>query len=745
MLFSPVAQLADNATIVHIHVPRTGGTSLRLLLNQAFGTNRCLMNYQGEIEGLTPRDLAGLRCISGHIPYGVHRHLAGPASYITVLRHPIDRYVSTYAEFLGNPKSRHHALASAHDINSFLREALNSGQPALRQQMHNLQCRLVCGDGSFAHAKDFIDERYFLAAPYPELNAMADLLAHALKVTPATVPHVHDSEALRAAHPDRFRLNEESIELLLDSEAEDLLLYSHVQKTFTKVLQSNAPVASATSRAREPRNDLLPPKDLRFMGETDEVFVSHADYLAKRVVGFAATILGGAAPERLLDIGCGYGRLAYGLRRLGFNGSYTGFDILKRHIEWLNEHFVADAGDARYRFDHANIYNERYNPSGLKLDGQLDALPLHYAPASFDTLVSLSVFTHLYEEEVVRYIRDLGRLLQEGGLWVTTFFSMPPGFSMDAQPDDATFRLVKQVSAHGYIHSLEEPLYVIAYPESFLQRLFATHGLEVVAQRKGRWNTTEHAVELQDWFVLRKRSGWRPVSPQPRPASHPEPVPQQAACNVCGGHRFGPGPNGRLSGDGHPPRCLQCDALERHRIVRRVLGALPAEFLAGRRALQFSPDQGLDPRWFGSMETSIYEGENSLDIQHINRPDASYDFLSLSHVLESVPDDRAGFNELCRILSPRGLMHISFGRSQDRDTTQDLAQPLHAWKAWHLYGRDLAQRFGCAEKGLSVIVAEATDPCTGVRETVHLFLKHSDDAKRVRSWLNAAGESIRLL
>jgi 2-polyprenyl-3-methyl-5-hydroxy-6-metoxy-1,4-benzoquinol methylase len=37
----------------------------------------------------------------------------------------------------------------------------------------------------------------------------------------------------------------------------------------------------------------------------------------------------------ILDVGCGYGRLAYALHSMDFNGSYHGIDILKNQIDWL--------------------------------------------------------------------------------------------------------------------------------------------------------------------------------------------------------------------------------------------------------------------------------------------------------------------------------------------------------------------------------------------------------------------------
>lgn len=738
MKFRNQKEVPGDTLIVHVHVPHTGGTSLRKLFNLSFGDERCLMNYEGEVHAHTPQQLQQMRCVSSHVEYGVHRHFAQQALYITAVRNPIDRYRSTYATFVNDRKNPHHEAAVRLDINAFLRLALDSDITSLHRQMHNLQCRLICGEPSFDKARDFIDEKYFLAAPFPRLEDMVKMLSMTMHGI-APLPWALDTETLDSALGERMHLSPESIELLIESEAEDALLYSHVQKAFAALAHScpslRTPRSLALPEATVPP---LPPAEIRFMGESDALFVNNADILAAKVLNFTVRACG-ERPQRLLDVGCGYGRLAYGLRRAAYDGSYAGFDILRHQTGWLKEHFNADVGAnaeeaQRYRFDHVNRYNERYNPSGER--GSAPSLP--YAPASFDGMASLSVFTHLYEDEVLRYVGELASLLETGGIWVTTFFCVPRGFTLQDTPADGQFPLTVQVSQHAFVHKADAPLHVIAYTEDFLLALFARHGLEVVDQRKGHWLTKRDSLELQDWFVLRKRAHWNAVESRYARSNLPR-------CNICGASDFGPGPNGRSAVTGKPPCCKRCGSLERHRVVRQLFDALPQDYLGWRSGLQFSRDPGPDGSRFRRWEVSIYDGENSLDMQQIARHDESYDFLSLSHVLESVPDDRAGFDELCRILSPKGLMHISFGNAQAREVTAEFDTPHDTWRSYRVYGRDVIERFDCARRGLAVIAAEALDPCTGAADTVHLFMKDPADAPRVHAWLDRSGAVRRIL
>jgi hypothetical protein len=99
-------QIQDVDIILHLHLPKCAGTSLRTSVFQALPENKC-----AEWNSSNPYDLniskhefaAALvgnpdaRLISGHFPYGIHTVLKGKTyKYITVLRNPIDRILSGF-------------------------------------------------------------------------------------------------------------------------------------------------------------------------------------------------------------------------------------------------------------------------------------------------------------------------------------------------------------------------------------------------------------------------------------------------------------------------------------------------------------------------------------------------------------------------------------------------------------------------------------------------------------------------
>jgi glycosyltransferase involved in cell wall biosynthesis/ubiquinone/menaquinone biosynthesis C-methylase UbiE len=118
---------------------------------------------------------------------------------------------------------------------------------------------------------------------------------------------------------------------------------------------------------------------------------------------------------------------------------------------------------------------------------------------------------------------------------------------------------------------------------------------------------------------------------------------------------------------GRPPRpnalCPACTSLERHRALwlflerRTNLLATP-----GLRLLHFAPEACLEPRFrqlFGAgyvtADLQDPRADVRADITALQFPDASFDAVHCSHVLEHVPDDRKAMRELWRVLVPGGL------------------------------------------------------------------------------------------
>jgi len=186
-------------------------------------------------------------------------------------------------------------------------------------------------------------------------------------------------------------------------------------------------------------------------------------------------------------------------------------------------------------------------------------------------------------------------------------------------------------------------------------------------------------------------------------------------CSICG---F----TGLFAPFGYPVRpeaqCPRCLSLERHRLFRLWLNGNEARF-AGRKVLHFAPEnvvsEMIRPLAAKYVTADIEPGraELTLNIEDTGLPDASFDCVICSHVLEHV-DDAAALAEIKRILAPDGLAVLIVPVIEGWPTTYEdpsitgaLDRFLHFGQDDHVrrYGRDFRDRVRQAGFSLSEFTA----------------------------------------
>lgn len=122
--------------------------------------------------------------------------------------------------------------------------------------------------------------------------------------------------------------------------------------------------------------------------------------------------------DRVLEIGCGSGRLAYLLLPyLKDTGNYTGLDILPKEIERCRNRIGQH--HSNFHFEHSDIYNNFYNPKG-RIKASDYRFP--WNDGAFDFVVLISVFTHMPPREIENYLSEIARVLRKDGKCLATFF-----------------------------------------------------------------------------------------------------------------------------------------------------------------------------------------------------------------------------------------------------------------------------------------------------------------------------------
>ena len=92
----------------------------------------------------------------------------------------------------------------------------------------------------------------------------------------------------------------------------------------------------------------------------------------------------------------------------------------------------ANLADARFGFHFADVYNSLDNPGG---DRTPYVLPV--ADGSQDLVMGQSLYTHLLEEELTRYVSESVRVLRPGGRMLMSVFCLD---DVDRERGRWTFR-----------------------------------------------------------------------------------------------------------------------------------------------------------------------------------------------------------------------------------------------------------------------------------------------------------------
>lgn len=164
--------------------------------------------------------------------------------------------------------------------------------------------------------------------------------------------------------------------------------------------------------------------------------------------------------------------------------------------------------------------------------------------------------------------------------------------------------------------------------------------------------------------------------------------------------------------------CPWCGSHIRHRSLWLYLRERTDLLSRRARVLHVAPEHVLQERLRAREHLDYLSADldspiamTHFDITDIPHPDASFDIVLCSHVLEHVPDDRKAMRELLRVLDPDGWAVIQVPIDYTRDDTWEdraIASPEERerayWQADHLrlYGRDFPRRL--EEEGFAVKV-----------------------------------------
>jgi SAM-dependent methyltransferase len=243
----------------------------------------------------------------------------------------------------------------------------------------------------------------------------------------------------------------------------------------------------------------IPPAPRIFTGGDATTFKQYGLEALRSMV-----IHAGVKPDsRVLEIGCGIGRVAVPLTYWLKNGTYVGTDIVLDGVQWCRENI--SARHKNFSFLHNDIYNEYYNPDGKQ---GMEGLKLPFANASFDVVLLFSVFTHLNTDDVRTYLPEIRRVLApDGRLWAT-WFMVDKGIGPAILDGRAKIHLTFDGGDGAYYANDNRGTVSVAVDEELIWKLHTDNGFRIKIASRGDWCQPRTLIEggFQDLIIAEKIS-----------------------------------------------------------------------------------------------------------------------------------------------------------------------------------------------------------------------------------------------
>ena len=239
--------------LIFLHVPKSAGTTLNRLIEweyplfKMYSVDPVLFRWsRARLWRLPKLRLKRFSVFKGHMPFGLHTVLPQPATYITVLREPVERVISAYY-FMSNYKLHPNYW-------KFRREGWTLEDFVRRSPRENVQTKMIagadydepCTEEILATAKDNL--RFFSVVGLTERFEESLAL---MKLRFGWKLASYSSFNVTRTRPKKRDLPQATLDLIAERNRFDIELYKSAATLFQAAISENSAAVSQTLRELE--------------------------------------------------------------------------------------------------------------------------------------------------------------------------------------------------------------------------------------------------------------------------------------------------------------------------------------------------------------------------------------------------------------------------------------------------------------------------------------------------------------
>lgn len=242
----------DGEALIFLHIPKTAGTTLNRIIEWQYDprTIYTVDPYQiratvQRLRTLSEERRRRLRVVRGHLIFGVHEYLPQGGTYITMLRDPVARFLSSYHFIRRRPLHPLHRKLRAKGVGveDFLQ---------LTARRQNLQTKMLagvpyvgpCDETTLAAAKENMARSFRVAGISERFQESLLLIAASFGWK---IPYYEN----RKVSKTRPTIDSGMVELIRENNRYDIKLYNFGLQRFEEDLRRNAEAIRRTSVAAE--------------------------------------------------------------------------------------------------------------------------------------------------------------------------------------------------------------------------------------------------------------------------------------------------------------------------------------------------------------------------------------------------------------------------------------------------------------------------------------------------------------